>query len=452
MEPESTKETTVTSTNDNSRPEAAFFTNIRSWGITRGEHGVVGGVLEGVGARIGLDRAPARIIGVVLLFVTFGLFLTFYAAAWALLPDKSGRIIVQDLGRGTPNVGALIVIAILAVIGLKAFPGGWSTRGDWGSVSAGILWTMIPLALVAGAIVLVIVLATRNNKPSPPTGATAVPPARAAAAARPADASTGTPADDTPAAAAPDAARYAVPPAPPGAPRPPETQPAPVPRRPRVPGPGAPIYLLTLASAVLAGAGIWLLQRDGRLLVSPASAWFAVAVVIVGGGIILAGAAGRRTGFLGFLAWTLILGWVLALTAVRPVLDAIDGGVTVTIDGVEHTIGNGKGWFDSTRDGITCGSYDAAAGDAGDVTTYDVSPGQTSVEVSAENSVVVIPADASVRVVSDADVDGSLSIESRNVTCQLDGARGDLYSLLRAGDTITVHIATPDAHIAIEEN
>ena len=44
-----------------------------------------------------------------------------YAAAWALLPDRRGNIIVQNFGRGIPNVGALVGIAILTLIGVGGF-------------------------------------------------------------------------------------------------------------------------------------------------------------------------------------------------------------------------------------------------------------------------------------------------------------------------------------------
>ena len=98
------------------RQEAAFFSTIRSWGITRGPNGVIGGVIEGVGDRIGMDKLPARIIAVVAAVMITGLILPAYAAAWGLLPDRDGNIIIQNFGRGRPNVGALIGIAILLLI------------------------------------------------------------------------------------------------------------------------------------------------------------------------------------------------------------------------------------------------------------------------------------------------------------------------------------------------
>ncbi len=456
----------MTTNGESPRREAALFTSIRSWGITRGEHGVFGGVVEGVGERIGLDRVPARIIAVVLLFLTQGFFLTLYAAAWALLPDRSGRIIIQDFGRGTPNVGALIMIAILGILGAGSNPGRRSINGDWGSFPFGGLWALIPLAIAIGVVVLVIVLAQHANKPPSASGPMAIPPqrssgavapgsatfattpagdpaatptkgARAAAATSARDSSTATPADGVAGDAAEPHATSSAPPPPP---------------RPRTPGPGSAIYLLTLSAAVLAAAAIWLLDREGRLAASPVVAWFAVAVVIIGGAIILAGATGRRIGFLGFLATTFIIGWIIGLTLVPRALDLADGGATITIDGVTHTIGNGHGWFDQDADGVDCGSYDLASSEISGARRYIVEPGQTSVTVMSETAVVVVPKDSSLTFRSEGLVDGSLSIKDRNVTCAFSRARGDLYSVLRTGDTVTVNIASSDATIAIEEN
>ncbi|HEX7590133.1 MAG TPA: hypothetical protein VF362_04050, partial [Demequinaceae bacterium] len=319
-----------------------------------------------------------------------------------------------------------------------------------------------PLAIAIGVVVLVIVLATRANKPPSASGPMAIPPQRASAAAAPGSATfaatpaatpnkatraaaansaqestTATPADGVPADAA-------APPATPSAPPPPP--------RPRTPGPGSAIYLLTLSAAVFAAAAIWLLDREGHLAVSPVVAWLAVAVVILGGAIILTGAAGRRIGFLGFLATTFIIGWLIGLFLVPRVFAFADGGATITINSITHTIGNGHGWFDQDADGVACGSYSLSPGEISGATRYVVEPGQTSVTVTSGTAVVVVPKDASLTFRSEGIVDGSLSIEDRNVTCTLNRAQGDLYSILRTGETVTVNIASTDATIAIEEN
>jgi phage shock protein PspC (stress-responsive transcriptional regulator) len=439
----------MTTNDENPRHEAAFFTSIRGWGITRGDHGVIGGVLEGVGARIGLDRTPARLIGFVLLLITQGLFLVAYAAAWALLPDRHGRIIIQDFGRGTPNVGALIGIAILGIIGTSSWPNRWVSDGHWDWFPFGPLWLLIPLGILAGVIALIIALATRAPKDPHLAGVYAAPPERGSRGSTSASAA---------ASASPSASQPASHPAtgksaqagdvPPMATAPtPAREP-----RPRTPGPGAPIYLLALSTAVLAAAALWLLDRDGQLKVSPVVAWFAVAVIIIGAGIVLAGATGRRIGFFGFLAWTFIIGWIIGLAVTPRVFTFADGGATITIDGVAHTIGNGHGWFDQGADGVACGSYHLPPNEIAGATQYVVAPGQTSVTVTSENAVIVVPRDSSLAFRSEGIVDGSLSFHNRDATCTLNRAQGDLYSILRTGETVTVNIAVPDAIIAIEEN
>ena len=457
-------------TNDESpRHEAAFFTTIRSWGITRGEHGVFGGVVEGVGDRIGLDRLPARIIAVILLFLTQGFFFALYAAAWALLPDRSGRIVIQDFGRGTPNVGALIMIAIFATLGLNANPSPWSVRGDWGRLPFGGLWALIPLGIAIGAIVLVIVLITRSNKPPSAQGPMAIPPQRASAAAAPTGGTYAAAPGAVPtgpgsakaarsAAAATQGSSTAIPlsggTGDAAAPRQvPSTPTPPPPPRPRTPGPGSAIYLLTLSAAVFAAAAIWLLDREGRLDVSPVVAWCAVAVLIIGAGIILAGAAGRRVGFFGFLAWTFIVGWLIGLTIVPRAFEFADGGATITIDGITHTIGNGHGWFDQETDGVSCGPYKASVGAAVPASAAVLTAGPSVFTmVEGDAAIVEIPSGASVTFHADEPFSGSISWEAQNVTCDFERATGDLYSALRTGDGVIVNIGADHSAIVVKEN
>lgn len=119
--------------------EAALFTTIRSWGVTRGRNGVVGGVVDGLGERVGLARVPARIIVVVAAFLVTGAVALAYAAAWALLPDRDGNIIIQNFGRGITNVGALLGILVLTLIGFGNLDNGWWSNGiDVGWSSADI--------------------------------------------------------------------------------------------------------------------------------------------------------------------------------------------------------------------------------------------------------------------------------------------------------------------------
>ncbi len=438
----------MSSNDENPRREAAFFTTIRSWGITRGEHGVFGGVVEGIGDRIGMDRVPARLIAVVLLFVTGGLFLALYAAAWALLPDREGRIIIQDFGRGTPNVGALLMIALFALMGGNSGPNVWFHK-DWRGFPFGVVWGILSIAVVAGVIALIVTTVTRRGSgardaqaPRDPHATYAVPPVRDQRAyATP-------PASSAAAGTAATAASPAVAPVDGGdAPIP---APAPAPR-PRTPGPGSAIYLLVLSALVFAAAAVWFLDRDGRLAVPAIEAWFAVAVVVIGAGIMIVGALGRRVGFLGFLATLLIVGWAIGLAVVPRVLDLADNGVTFTIDGVTHTVGGGHGWYDSSATGVTCRDFDETLDTVADAPRIDVARGRTDVTVATATAILTVAPHSSLRFESDGDVTGSVSYAERNITCELDRAEGQLYSTLDTGELVTVHLTGPHATIVVEE-
>ncbi|WP_084105023.1 PspC domain-containing protein [Demequina sp. NBRC 110056] len=203
--------------------EAAFFTSIREWGLMRGDNGVVGGVVEGLGERVGMARVPARLITVLAWLLLPGLVMLGYAAAWGLLPDRKGNIIVQNFGRGVTNVGALLGIAVLTLFGLGGLNGGpifnlFGWDGDpfpWdnlGQVSnpfellARILSIAIPLAVVAGIGVLIFVLVRRSRGNRPPGSGGPYAPAAPAPAAPvgDTDASPSSEAADAPAASGDD--------------------------------------------------------------------------------------------------------------------------------------------------------------------------------------------------------------------------------------------------------
>ncbi len=441
----------MSTTDDNPRPEAGFFTTIRSWGISRGEHGVFGGVIEGVGNRIGLDRVAARLIALFLIFISGGLLLALYAAAWALLPDRQGRIILQDFGRGTPNVGALLMIGLFALIGSNSGPNAWFRSRDVGSAPFSFIWGLFTFAVIVGTIVFIVWVVSRGrSKPrvQDPDAVYAVPPApkpgRGAAAAGSSPAA----ARRSPTATAPSSPGSAgdngttPPPAPAALPA--------MPPRPRTPGPGSAIYLLVLSAFVLSAAAVWGLDHEGRLSVSPASAWFAVAVVIVGVAIVLVGAVGRRIGFLGFLATTLILGWAVGL-AVPSGLDFASKRVTFTIDGTTHTIGAGRGWYDTSSSGVDCASYRSDAAAVANAPRITVADGETDVTVTSATAVITVPNNASLQFEAEGDVTGSLSIQSLDITCDFDRAEGTLYAILGTGDLVTIHLTNEHSTVAIEE-
>ena len=341
--------------------EAALFRTIREWGITRGDNGVVGGVVEGLGDRIGMARVPARIIVVIAAIVLNGLVLLAYAAAWALLPDRRGNIIAQNFGRGIPNVGALVGIGILTLFGVGGFdhnPGGAFNSFPWGDVSS---WSggrivllsigiLVPLLIIGGFVTLIVVLVKRNNAsgsvgaPGAPTSAPtyAAPPRSAAAPATPpatTSAAAGVPspsgpeAGATPAAAPP--AAFASPPARTYAPAPPAP-----PRPPRIPGPGRPFYLMSLAWAAIAAAAAFWMDRTNNLAVHPAIAGGVIFATGLGVIALFVSLAGRKLGFLGFLAISSLLPLAIIAANADELRTAYadhggitpNGGITVTVN------------------------------------------------------------------------------------------------------------------------
>lgn len=344
--------------------EAAFFTSIREWGLVRGTSGVLGGVVEGVGNKIGLARVPARLLTVIAWILLPGVVMLAYAAGWGLLPDARGNIIIQNFGRGVTNVGALIGIAILTLIGFFSFDSGpifSLLRGGRNfylldEFPFGAFAVLIPifffLAFVTGIVVLVVWLVKRSNRNSADalagSGANGTPAAGSPSAAGPSAAphgaaptsSTGTPqpwepallpgdpragvsasagATKTPANAAFSAhsshasaqasptgtapAGPATAPAAAAPPPPPARPAAPArPPAPTVPGPGQGGYLAFVAVLLISAAITVWLDRADMLAVSPLLAWGASITVGLGAILLIVALAGRKLGFLGFLS------------------------------------------------------------------------------------------------------------------------------------------------------
>ena len=303
--------------------EAAFFSAIRSWGVVRADERVFGGVLSGVGRKVGMAPAPARIIFALATLLIGGPLIVLYAAAWALFPDTEGRIIIQDFGRGRPQVGQLVAIGIMTLIGIGMFgnPGWnhWWNLGLWDlrfgdapgpSWLFGMFLFLIPAAVVAGIVVLIVWL-VRSSKAQdrtthgyarlPDGSLPTVPDAVATESARPAEAS-GIIAESLPSepsAAEPAPPIYAAVPAPPVYSGPPVYT---APPRPRVPGPGKLGYLLALAWIPMSVAITLYLVTTDQLAVFPVVAGGVIYVAGLGLILIITALRGRKLGFLGFIS------------------------------------------------------------------------------------------------------------------------------------------------------
>lgn len=154
-----------------------FFDWMRSLGIVRAD-GWLGGVSAGVAYRLGID--PLIVRGIIVVAGILGApVLLLYAAAWALLPDREGRIHLQQLFEGDfqPPIVAIGVMALLSLLPWTS--GVWWADGPfwnvpaWGDVIGRVIWTLV----VIGAVVALIVIAVRNSdaraatRPTPPTPA-----------------------------------------------------------------------------------------------------------------------------------------------------------------------------------------------------------------------------------------------------------------------------------------
>lgn len=357
--------------------EAPFFTAIRGWQIYRGDHGLLGGVVEGLGDKVQMPRVPARILYVLLTLVSSGLGFLVYALGWALLPDRKGNIVIQNFGRGVINAGALIGVAIFGLLGLTSlFNGPWMSIGRWGAWDGGsgpngwlIALGMIAIVAVVATIVVVIgrnrqdrekfgMAATPATPPpaAPPSNATATAPAAAGTAVAVAGATTAmaqtpppappsAPAQATPAQATPAApaqpsvpavnqAPIAVAPAPRPQPEPrqyaampgtvdvPGAAPRTVRQTPRVMGPGRAWYLIALAVPLLLWAFALIADRQDWFEVRTGIVYLTGFVLAFGALVIGIGLSGRRTGFIGFVAGSAAV--LLALiVAVNPAMAAV---------------------------------------------------------------------------------------------------------------------------------
>ena len=482
--------------------EAALFRTIREWGITRGDNGVVGGVVEGLGDRVGMARVPARLIVVFAAIILNGLVLVAYAAAWALLPDRRGNIIVQNFGRGIPNVGALVGIAILTLFGVGSLDRGsgvtfngfpWGDSSNWGAARAFVVIfaILVPLLIVGGIVTLIVFLVKRSNAPEragTPTSATAT--TSAAAYATPPVASSAN--NDTPSAplagaspafAAVPVPAYAVPPARHYAPAPP-APPAP-PRPPRVPGPGRSFYLMCLAwAAIAAAAAVWM-DRTDHLAVHPVIAGAVIFATGLGVIAIAVSLAGRKLGFLGFLTISSLLPLIIIASNADELRTAYadhggitsGGGITVTVNTSPPVVFDPTLAFGSAYSDVyfNASCYEADWKNLRDSNVYSsvqrlnlasatplatpapaTAPASkdTTVDITAELTYVTIPRGASITLSGGDNASATVVFADKGFVCDFQTGTGPYMELTKAGAPTTNLVVHDDQYantIVIQE-
>ncbi len=343
-------------------PESGFFASIRRGLFPRSDQRWVGGVAGGLAERIGWDPLLVRGLLIVSFFLG-GLGLILYGVGWALLPERDGRIHLQEALRGNFDVAMLGSVAVLLGGFAWGGPLGWWDDGDgWGWLGV-FFWLA-----VLGVVLYLIVQGVQRQRDSnaarrqgtvpggpgtPPAGTstgTQVPGTPAPGATS----GTGTPAPFTPAPPVDyrrtDGLVYATSagPAPyrqpqyqsqpqyrPGPVHPP--QPAYTPRPPRSSrGPGGAAVGTTLGVIMLAGALLLAAHRlnSGSYLpdgVEFMAAWLGIGTVVLGVAILVSGLRGRTSGVLGFFAIVALLfgfGYVAVAESVDPrwVDDAVVSG------------------------------------------------------------------------------------------------------------------------------
>ncbi|MGZ0068322.1 PspC domain-containing protein [Microbacterium arborescens] len=138
--------------------EGRFFRWVDALGVARRD-GWIGGVCAGVAARWGID--PVIVRGLAAVATVIGLpAIVAYAAAWAILPDMSGRSHAADLERGRFSYaqGAILTVAIVGVLqglGLLVTVTALAT----GSSAGAVVTVLVALALMGGTVLAAAVIA-----------------------------------------------------------------------------------------------------------------------------------------------------------------------------------------------------------------------------------------------------------------------------------------------------
>lgn len=438
-------------------PESGFFASIRRGLFPRSEQRWVGGVAGGVAERIGWDPLLVRGILVVSFFLG-GLGLVLYGIGWALLPERDGRIHLQEATRGNFDVAMLGAVAVFLTGFAWGGPSGWWDDSGWEWL-AFLFW----LAVLGVVFYLIVqgVQRRRDNNAVRRTGAVAGAPGVP---------TPGTPATDPGASAhftpappveyrRPDGLVYATGagPAPyrqtqaPYRSGPTQTippQPAYTPPAPRVHrGPGGTTVGVTLGVILLVGALLLGLQRmnasglpDG--IGELGSVWLGIGTVTLGIAILVSAMRGRTSGVLGFFAIVAMLfgaAYVTVADAVGPrwVDDAmsssreIEGYVSGSNNPDAATITEGTVIMQTVREAEN-GFYVQWGDPVIDLTELDLSkvePGDpvvVPIQLGAGQTVVMVPQDVAVEAnayVAAGSVQWNVDDQDRSVS----GVSSDTY-------------------------
>lgn len=368
-------------TQDAKQSLAPFWHWLRSLGITRSSDRWIGGVAGGIADRYGLDPLLVRGLFVVAAMLG-GVGFIAYALGWAFLPEPDGRIHAEELAHGRFDQADL-GIGLFLLAGLDPFGAGRSGSWMWG-VGKGLGW----LALIGLGVWL---WSEHRSTTVPPTattdpwGSPRAPESTSASSASSASFASAAPQPT----AAPGVYDAGYEPAPPASAAPKAKEPkekAPTPPKPNT-SPNRGYVAAVVGLAGLAVAGLLIADRIGAIDAS----WLlilATALGVLGLGIVIAGLAGRRGGFLSFLA---VVGLVLVPSAANREL-----GWNWDFSG--YTIAGSADWTPTTAAEAESGLR-VAAGDAViDLTQVPLPaagepPLVVPVRVTAGNATITVPSD-----------------------------------------------------------
>ena len=379
----------------------------------RSSERMLGGVAGGIADYLGVDPVLVRLAFVALAFLNL-LGVLAYLVAWVVVPadDAAAAPLEQAVDVAAPSAGGRRVVGIVLLVlgGLLVL--GPLTQGStllswWGGgrLSPGLVWAAV---LIAVGVVLYRMGDPARQQPDEPAprAATAhaaeVPPPPSTAAI-----STGGPMTPTAAATPPTAGRADA--APPGPPSPPLAEghdeggghaPPPAPGR-------SPLGRLTLAAALVAVGVAALLDAAGVLALGAVDL-VAVALLVVGAGLLVGTLAGRAR-------WLIAVGLallpVIAVVGIAETVAARDLPL-VGVDGVRVgervlTPGDLAELDDAYR--LTAGSLVV------DLSELEATHGEAALDlaVGAGEIEVILPPEVAVEITASAGV-GSVTLPSRD--------------------------------------
>jgi phage shock protein PspC (stress-responsive transcriptional regulator) len=268
-----------------STPRTAFWDWLGRLDLRRSDERWLGGVAAGTAERLGVDPVLLRVV-VVVVALLGGTGLVLYAAAWLLLPDRTGRIEARALVGGEVSASAVLALGLVAVASVVPSPWAWVADGQ--VVSGGDVVSLV----VVGVVLAVAVALLPRLVPA------------SAGGARP---------DGQPVAQAVRRASSA-------------------PRRAQRPAVPAWATAALLGAALVLGAATWLVSRPGVLAPLGLGGWAvtgwpadlttpqvvgvaaAAGTAVLALALVVAGLAGRRGDGLGFWAFAGATTALLALT------------------------------------------------------------------------------------------------------------------------------------------